>query len=164
MTKPDRTFRTKFPLMKAIGSGMKVDDRGSSIIETAAAFMISMTMVLVIIECSMMVYTYGVVAEAARHGVRYATIHGTDSTICSGPNTGCSDTAGTNVVNDVKTFAANFTHNVSAMTVLVNYPESTGSTPSSLVTVAITYAYVPIFKLPVTGATFHTTAEGRILY
>jgi len=111
-----------------------------------------------------MVYTYGVLAEAARHGVRYATIHGTDSTLCSGPSTGCSDASGINVVSDVTTFAGNFIHNVSAMTVLVSYPESTGSNASSLVTVAITYTYVPIFKLPVHGATFHTTAEGRVIY
>ena len=65
------------------------DERGS--VETAIAYLLGIAAVLGIVELAMMCYTFGVVSEAARAGVRYASIHGADSSNCSGPTHGCGD-------------------------------------------------------------------------
>lgn len=117
-----------------------------------------------IFEFCMLVYTYSVLGDAAREGVRYAIVHGTDSTTCSGPSTGCGDTAGSNVTSVVNGYAAVSFHDTSGMTVTPSWPDGT-STPSSRVVVTISYPYVPYLYLPGFNApTMHITAEGRIVY
>lgn len=138
-------------------------DCGSAAIETALVFMLIMTLMIGIIECCVMMYTFGVVAEAARHGVRYATIHGSMSSNCSGPSTGCADSTGANVVSDVTTFANQFVSNVSGLTVQVTYPDAGGSTAPSRVTVGVTYTYVPMFISGMSHS-FNVSSQGRILY
>lgn len=149
-------FRTP---VRAFGS-----ESGSVAIETALSFMLIMTMVLAIVEFSVMAYTYSVLGEAARQGVRYATIHGTASSNCSGPSTGCADSSAANVVSAVTTYANNFTGNVSGMKVQVTYPDAGGSAAPSRVTVAITYTYQPMFHVIGTSPAFHVSSQGRILY
>lgn len=126
--------------------GWMRDDLGSIMIETTLGFMIMMTMVLGIIECSMMAYTFSVMEESAREGVRYASVHGIDSASCEGPSSGCDATAA-NVVSDVKAYAATFTSGLSGMTVTVTYPDS-ASTATSRVKVAISCTYSPVFHFP----------------
>ena len=142
--------------------GFFKSESGSSMVETALGLTIMMTMVLGIMEFSMMAYTYSVYADATRQGVRYASIHGTDSTSCSGPSTGCSDSTGTNVQNAVTTYAAKFVTAANSVVVGVSYPDS-ASTPSSRVTVTTTYKYKPLFKLGVTPS-FTVTSAGRITF
>jgi Flp pilus assembly protein TadG len=139
-------------------------ESGAVAIETAFSVMLIMTLVLGIIECSVMMYTYSVLGDAARHGVRYAIIHGASSSNCSGPSTGCADSSATNVVNDVTTYANIFANNISGMTVQVTYPDVGGSTSPSRVTVAITYTYQSMFHVLGTGPVFHISSQGRILY
>jgi hypothetical protein len=126
--------------------------------------MLVMTMVLGIIECCMMVYTYSVLGDAARHGVRYATIHGAASSTCSGPTAGCTDPTAANVVSDVTTYAARFTPNLSGMTVVVSYPDTGGSTTPSRVTVTVSGTYLPLFRIPGSSQTFQVSSQGRILF
>jgi Flp pilus assembly protein TadG len=145
--------------MQAFGS-----ETGAVAIETALSFMLMMTMVLGIIEFSVMAYTYSVLGDAARHGVRYATIHGTASSNCSGPSTGCADSGAANVISDVTTYANTFARNISGMQVQVTYPDAGGSTAPSRVTVAITYTYQPMFHVIGTSPAFHVSSQGRILY
>lgn len=154
--RPGRCFRRP---MQSFSS-----EAGSVAIETALSFMLVMTMILGIIEFSVMMYTYSVLADAARHGVRYASVHGANSPNCSGPSNGCADSSATNVVNDVTTFANNFAGNVSGMTVQVTYPDAGGSTAPSRVTVGITYTYQPLFHVVGTDLVFHVSSQGRILY
>ena len=139
-------------------------ESGSVAIETALSFMMIMTLVLGIIECCMMVYTYSVLADAARHGVRYATIHGASSSNCSGPSTGCADSSAANVINDVTTYARTFTGNISGMTVQVTYPDAGGSTTPSRVTVTIRCTYRPLFNFPGMSQVFQVSSQGRIVY
>lgn len=139
-------------------------ESGSVTIETALSFMLVMTMVLGIIELCIMAYTYSVLADAARHGVRYATIHGASSSNCSGPSIGCKDSSAANVVNDVTIYANNFSRNISGMTVQVIYPDAGGSTTPSRVTVSITYTYQSMFHVLGSGPAFHVSSQGRILY
>lgn len=138
-------------------------ESGSVAIETALGFMLIMAMVLGIIELSMMAYTFGVLEEAAREGIRYATIHGSDSTNCSGPSSGCTDSSASNVSSDVTNYAAAYVSNVSGMTVTVTYPDA-ASTPNSRVQIAIAYQYQPLFTFVGTPPTLRVSAVGRIIY
>jgi Flp pilus assembly protein TadG len=146
------------------GSVLASDEQGAVAIETALGFMLIMTCVLGIIECCMMVYTYSVCADAARHGVRYATLHGTNSVSCSGPSTGCADTTAANVVSDVTNYASAFSAPAASMTVTVSYPDLGGSTTPSRVVVTIAYVYQPLFRFPGTPTNFQVSSQGRIIY
>ncbi len=136
---------------------------GAVAVETALGFMLIMAMVLGIIECCMMAYTYAVLEDAAREGVRYASIHGTDSSSCSGPSTGCADSSAANVVSDVTSYAANYVGNLTGISVTVNYPDG-ASTATSRVQVAIVYTYQPLFNYPGMSHVLSVSSEGRIMF
>ena len=131
-------------------------------VETTLGFMIMMTMILGIIECSMMGYTFSVMEDSAREGVRYATVHGIDSASCNGPSSGCDATAA-NVVSDVKAYANTFTSGLTGMTVTVTYPDGV-STATSRVKVALSCTYAPVFHFPGAAHLLQVSASGRILY
>jgi Flp pilus assembly protein TadG len=121
-------------------------------------------MTFLIFEFCMTVYTYSVLGNAAREGIRYAVVHGTDSGVCSGPSSGCGDSSGSNVTAVVNGYAAVSFHNTSGMTVTPSWPDGT-STPSSRVVITITYPYIPYLDLPGFNApTMQVTAEGRIVF
>jgi len=140
------------------------DDRGSMLIEFSLSVWTLFLVTFLIFEFCMLVYTYSVLGNAAREGVRYAIVHGTDSATCSGPSSGCGDSTGGNVTSVVNGYAAVSFHDTSGMTVTPSWPDGT-STPSSRVTVTITYPYVPYLTVPGFNApTMHVTAEGRVVY
>jgi Flp pilus assembly protein TadG len=139
------------------------DEDGSLIVESALALLVVLPMVFWLFEMCMLTYTYSVLGDAARQGVRYAIVHGTDSANCSGPSSGCNDSTGTNVVSTVTNNAAISFHNLSAMTVDVTYPDASSS-PSSRVNVTINYKYVPYIQLPGIAQNIQASAEGRIVY
>lgn len=144
--------------------GFRRAEDGAVAIETALSLMVIFTCVLGIIECCMMVYTFSVYADAARQGVRYATFHGADSTVCSGPSTGCGDPTGTNVINAVKTYASGYSAPASSLSVTVSYPDSGGSMTPSRVVVTVSYMYQPLFNFPGTPTAFQVSSQGRIVY
>jgi hypothetical protein len=111
----------------------------------------------------MLTYTYSVLGDAARQGVRYAIVHGTDSGNCSGPSNGCADSAAANVKTVVTTAAALSFHDLTQMTVQVSYPDL-ASNPPSRVNVTINYTYVPYIKLPGIANSVQLSAQGRIIY
>jgi Flp pilus assembly protein TadG len=137
---------------------------GQAMIETAVSLLTVTVVAFWLFEFSMFAYTYSVLNEAAHEGVRYAIVHGTDSGSCSGPSSGCGDTSGANVIAVVQNVAANTLHDMSAMTVIVGYPDATGSEPLSLVTVTVNYTFVPYLKLPGIQNTMQVTSQGRIVY
>lgn len=138
-------------------------ESGSLLVETALALTVAFPVVMWMFELCMISYTYSVLGDAARQGVRYAAIHGTDSALCSGPSSGCGDSSAANVVTQVKSYAANTYRNISGMTVTVTYPDGS-SAPSSRVLVSISYTYVPSFQLAGMTPTMTLSSEGRIVY
>lgn len=144
---------------------MKVwsDLRGSLALETGLALMLAVPVIFVVFEICMFTYTLSVLGDAARTGVRYAIVHGTDSSNCSGPSSGCADSGAANVQSAVQQDAANTLHDMSAMTVNVSYPDNSSSPPSRVI-IAIHYTYVPYLNLPGLAQAMSATAEGRIVY
>lgn len=144
------------------GQQMWGAEHGSAMVETALSVSLALVLALTVFEFCMMTYTYAVLGDAAREGVRYAIVHGSDNSDCSGPSQGCGDASGANVVAVVKQYAANSLHNLAGMNVQVSYPDA-ASTPGSLVQVQISYPYVPFVKVPGTSVTMNLDASGRIL-
>jgi Flp pilus assembly protein TadG len=120
---------------------------GQSLLETALMIVIVFNVVFWVFEVGWLMYTYTVMADAAHEGVRYAIVH-------SG-----GDASGT--VARVKTFAATSLHNTSAISVTVSAPG--GYTPPNVVTVTVTYTYVPWLNQYINTPTMHTYAEGRMV-
>jgi len=140
------------------------DENGSMLIEFSLSVWTLFLIIFLIFEFCMTVYTYSVLSNAAREGIRYAVVHGTDNSSCSGPSSGCGDSSGSNVTAVVNSYAAISFHDIRGMTVTPSWPDGT-STPSSRVVVTITYPYVPYLQLPGFSApTMTVTAEGRVVF
>jgi hypothetical protein len=131
-----------------------------------------MLFVLAFLELIAMVYTYNVLADSAKEGVRFAIVHGTLSSNCNGPGiTGVTcDTTAAGVVSAVTTYAQYSLHDTSAMTVSVDY-NPTGQTggaacnkPGCMVRVTVNYPYQPFFGMGWPTVTVNAAAEGRITF
>jgi hypothetical protein len=143
------------------------DDRGQSTVEFALTIVFVMVTVFWALELLMFIYTYTVMADAAKEGVRYAVVHGCSiapncSGTCASPSLACTDTTGANVVTQVKTYAKFCFHDISGINVSVNYPDSSAATPSR-VQVIIHYPFKPYFSLGWGPPTINAAAEGRII-
>lgn len=137
-------------------------EHGSMLIEFALAIWTLLLLTFLIFEFCMLVYTYSVLGNAAREGVRYAIVHGSDSASCSGP--GCGDASGSNISAVVKGYAALTFHDIRGMTVTPSWPDGS-SAPSSRVIVSITYPYIAYLHLPgFSPPKMQITAEGRIVF
>lgn len=141
--------------------------RGGTTGAVQTEFMLSILTILFVIfwtwELVMAVYTFNVLSDAAKEGVRYAIVHGSGNANCSGPNVPvCPDPSGTSVVDVVNDFAQASLHDISAMTVNVTYPDST-VTPPSRVRVTVSYNFIPYIPLPWVPPLLNTAAEGRIV-
>src|SRR5579875_1657030 len=132
---------------------------GQASIEFIFTVVFLVLFILGMIEVVMLVYTYSVLADSAKEGVRYAVVHGSGNASGSGP--GCGDSTGANVKTVVTNYAEYSFHSTSGMTVNVTYPESACTAPS-LVRVTVSYPYQPFFGLGWPTVTVRAAAEGRI--
>jgi Flp pilus assembly protein TadG len=125
---------------------LREDQEGAAAVEFALSILLVLTVLFMTLELISAVYTYTVLADAANEGVRYAIV-----------NSG--DTAG--AMAKVKTYAALSLHDVSAMTVSVNC--SGGCTPPNVVTVSISYNYIPYLKFMTNPPTMTAYAQSRMV-
>src|SRR3954466_7004583 len=91
-TKPSRISTTR--------TLSKKRQAGQAIVEFAFVIVFLIVFLLSFIEITALVYTYSVLADSAKEGVRYAVVHGTLSSACSGPGApgvACGDGAAANV-------------------------------------------------------------------
>jgi Flp pilus assembly protein TadG len=133
-------------------------------IETVVSIMVVFSLVFWLFELCMFTYTCSVLNDAAQEGVRYAIMHGSDSSACSGPDTQCTDHSPYANVRAVVTGVTSVSlHNMSAMTITVNYGNSTAA-PGNPVTVTVSYTYVPYVTLPWTQSSVTLVSQGEILY
>jgi hypothetical protein len=136
-------------------------DDGQSVVEASVGLFVLLITALSLLELGLTIYTSSAISEAAHEGLRYAIVNGSDAGVSA---SGCSTTSPSGVISTVSTAAGNYSlHNVSAMTVTVCYPGGSAS-PGSLVTIAVSYAYVPFTHLPGFSRTLTASTQGRILY
>jgi Flp pilus assembly protein TadG len=140
------------------------EELGSMLIEFSLSVWTLFLVTFLIFEFCMTVYTYSVLGNAAREGVRYAIVHGSDSATCSGPGSGCVDTLGSNITAVVEGYTEVTFHDMTGMTVTPSWPDGT-SRPASRVVVTISYPYVAYLTLPdFSPPSMQVTAEGRIVF
>ena len=158
----DAIHRVQFRWMKYL----RKNRTGQAQVEFLLSVLFVLIIVVSIVEMVFFMYTYTVLADAAKEGVRYAIVHGCDlgTGTCSGTCTpACTDTTGSKVGDYAKIYLGASLHDVSAMTVNVSYP-SGNSQPTSPVRVEISYPYQPFFGLGWPTVTVRAAAEGRIFY
>lgn len=146
----------------------KVKQRGQATVEFALTIVLVMIFIIGALELIMLMYTYNVLADAAKDGVRYAIVHGTNTGAgnCSGPGGSgvtCTDSTGTKVINQASAYAGLSLHSTSAMTITPSYPDGV-SVPPSRVRVDVSYVYQPFFGLGWPSVTVSAAAEGRIVF
>ena len=148
--------------------------RGQSAIEFALMIVILVVLLVGMLELTMFVYTYSVLADAAKEGVRYAIVHGASGTSPAGPTglpqtsaswTTCSssDSGSDSVVSAVQHYAALSLHSTSAISVSVCYPDKSNS-PGSAVEVSVNYLYQPLFGLGWPKVNVAANSAGRIMF
>lgn len=153
---------------------------GQALVEfmLTATFLVLLT--VSILEVAEFIYTYGVMADAAKEGVRYAIVHGVNSGSANGPGSGATAssppcTSGNATTDSAKTganidgitsavtnFAAFSLHSTKSITVFVCYLDASNSL-GSRVEVTISYPYQPFFfKWP--SVTVFANSAGRIVF
>jgi Flp pilus assembly protein TadG len=139
------------------------DTRGSVLVETSLALLLALPVIFSVFELCLFVYTQAILGDAARLGTRYAIVHGSDSSTCSGPSTGCSDPSGAQIVTAVQGYAAASFSPLGGIAVTPSWPDGS-SAPSSRIVVTVRYNYSPFFNN--TGFIFpmYATSEGRIVF
>jgi Flp pilus assembly protein TadG len=146
-----------------VGRGRGRED-GQATLEMLVSFMVTFSLVFWLFELCMFTYTCSVLNDAAQEGVRYAIMHGTDSSNCSGPDTQCANQSPySNVQAAVTTAASASLHDLSAMTVTVSYANNTAAVGNP-VAVKVAYTYVPYFNLPGLQNALTLTSQGEIVY
>ena len=151
--------------------------RGQALVEFALVSVFLMVVLLSMLELIMLMQTYNVLADAAKDGVRYAIVHGTNNSIPSGPTCPCVDIDGPAAppgttpgygsgYGVVKTLAQYSLHNMAGITVTVTYLDTAippaNKTPNR-VKVVIAYPVHPLFGLGWPTATVYAASEGRII-
>jgi Flp pilus assembly protein TadG len=138
---------------------------GQAIVEFAFVILFLIVFLLSFIEITALVYTYSVLANSAKEGVRYGVVHGTLSSTCNGPGVAgvACDGGAAGVKGAVSTYATGSLNNTAGMTVTPSYPDGT-STPSSRVRVVVSYPYQPLFGLGWPTVTVNAASEGRIAF
>ena len=142
-------------------------------------FVLSMTfltiLILSVLELFGLIYTYAVMADAAKEGVRYAIVHGAANSSSSGPTTQTTkqtppctssnnnNSTAANVITQVKNFAGFSLHDTSNINVYVCYLDGNNLLQSQ-VAVAVSYQFRPFFALNWPSVTVNANADGRIVF
>jgi len=137
-----------------------------------------------VLQMILLMHAYNTLADAAKEGVRYAVVHGTNNSVCSGPGNStasppitCTDSPGQNVIDRVTAFAALSFQNIISGDVTVSYnPQDQNGTcangkcsssgcsaPGCMVRVTVNHTYTPLFGLPWPSFALNAAAEGRII-
>ena len=161
-------------------SGSKHSQAGQAMVEFALVIFFVFIVFVSAVQMILLMHAYNTLADAAKEGVRYAIVRGSDNSLCSGPGNPnanpvvtCTDPTGTNVQTMVVNFAGLAFQNVTTSEVTVDYdPNSANTTsafkhpcsaPGCLVRVTVAHTYSPFFGLGWPNFTLYAAADGRIM-
>jgi Flp pilus assembly protein TadG len=130
------------------------DRQGQTLVEFAICALLAVMLMIGVIEMGRLVLVYTTVCNAARIGVRYAMVHGSDNSVTTAQIQ--------SVVNSYLSAAA---INTSSATVSVAYPgTSSCSDPGCPVQVTVSYPYQPMTSYFRINVTLGSTSEGVITF
>jgi Flp pilus assembly protein TadG len=147
---------------------------GQAAVEFVLMIVFVMLFFLAMIELVGLIHTYNVLADSAKHAVRYAVVHGTGNATCSGPGGGgviCGDSAANNVKDAALFYARMSFHSITRANFTVDYNPGGANgasacstrSPACLVRVTAAYQYQPFFGFPWPNVTVRAASEGRIV-
>ena len=128
-------------------------ERGQTLLEYTVVILTVLTVIFGVFETGRLMLTYATLAEAARAGARYAIVHGADCVGACVPDNGA--TTAQNVASAAGITLASYTP---------NYNPSGTNVPGTLLTVTVTYTFVPITPLVALGIPLTSTTESMVLY
>ncbi len=137
---------------------------GQSLVEFGLVCVMLCLVMLGVLETGRMVLVYTTVANAARAGGRYATVHGSSRTAgtaltnASGPSANPAQ-----VITIVKNFASTGPLTQSRLIITVSDPGASNA-PGQLVTVTVIYPYDPLTTYLPWTVRLGSTTEGVITY
>lgn len=150
-------------------------ESGQALVEFALTILFIFLLFIGMLEMIFLMYAYNTLADAAKEGVRYAIVHGTGNTNCSGPGLPaatppitCSGSPYPKVQTVVTNFGGLSMQSISASNVTVDYnPNSANGTacnaPGCMVEVTVSRTYQPFFGLGWPSVTLYAKADGRIM-
>jgi TadE-like protein len=161
---------------------------GQAMVEFMLVVVVLVILFASFLQMIMLMYAYTTIADAAKEGMRYAVVHGTGNTNCSGPGTTgpppvtCSDTTGNNVVHAVigdnaGTIPCTPTCGAAALSfqpittaeVTVDYNPNGANGASAcnvagcMVRVTVNHTYKPLFGFGWPKFNLRAAADGRII-
>ena len=120
-------------------------ERGQALAEFALVGLTFFVLVFGMLDVGRAVWNYNTLAEATREGVRYAIVHGADSSDPSGPGSAyyTAPDSDTKVTDNVEAFAGGI--NTSQLTVQAEWIDGTNQ-PGERVRVTSQFTFDPIFN------------------
>lgn len=155
---PDPHVHEGIELRIRLRIGRFADDRGHYLVEFTFSILPLLILIFGVIEVSRMVLVYNTIAHAARAGVRYAIVHGSDSAASK---------------SQIQTVVTNFLSaapmNAGSVTPTVTYqqkgtPAVDCTDPGCTVTVSVVYSYDPLTMLIPLSVNLSSTSEGVIVF
>ena len=159
--------------------------RGQAQVEFALVIVLLIITLVSILELILLMHTYNTVADAAKEGLRYAIVHGSNNPqgiACTASGCTAPDitngpappgtvpgycTSGVTCYGVVQTYAQYSLHNMAGMTVTVNYLDNAlpakANPPPNRVQVIVAYPLHPVFGFGWPTVTVYSAAEGRIM-
>jgi uncharacterized protein (UPF0333 family) len=142
--------------MWAFKTRTRLNNRGQANLEFLLSAIVLLTTILAAVQLIVMIYTFVLMAEGAKQGVRYAIVHGSTSTV----------TGTTAIENAVKRYV-----NYPGMNITVCYPDGVGggcagsgaTDPSKRVEVTLSYPF-NFLSLGWALPTIRASARGRIFH
>ena len=137
---------------------------GQALVEFALVCFLLVFTLLAVFELGRMILVYTSLANAARVGVRYASVHGSTNIGAGmdGPS-GPSDT--TNIETIVRNYARTSLLDPARLNITVSYPSggAAANAPGSRVRVRVMYVYDPFMVIPL-GVRLGSLTEGIIVF
>src|SRR6267143_961913 len=130
--------------------------RGQAAVEFLFTVLFVMLFVLAFVELVLLIFSYNVLADSAKEGVRFAIVHGTKSLSCNGPGdpanaTITCDNTKAGVKTAVTTYANRSGQSIPNANITVTYANPAGgaacSKPGCSVEVQVAHVYRPFFGL-----------------
>ena len=140
------------------------NNRGQNLLEFAACIILTLALLFAVVEFGRMMLVYTTIANAARIGVRYAMVNGSDTSTTTSQITA--------VVNNYLSAAPIVTGTGSGhATVTISYPGYTalacasgGTSPGCPVEVTVSYVYQPMLTYFRFNVTLSSQSQGVITF
>jgi Flp pilus assembly protein TadG len=140
------------------------NQRGQSLVEFSLVCFLLYIVSFAVVEIGRMVLVYTTVANSARAGVRYASVHGSSRTA----GLGASNAAGpgnnpAQVVTVIGNFASAGLLSTGRLNITVHYPGGSNA-PGQLVSVTVIYPYDPLTTWLPFRVNLGSTSQGVIAF